>query len=226
MNTDLSRKIALGLIVCALVGTEVSDRFRLEFRFEAIEQKVEQNNLSLQKFQASLEDLTSSKTETLAALGKKVDALQASYAPLGQATKQQTDSVTELHQEIISLQQAQAAELEAEKNLSRSISEAEKARKEQPAPAAKVSEATILPLPSSSPAPVVAYAPDKAVSSLVRPASGSEENATLRTDDKNDDISTPGLMAEKSTHHSSETTSEFHSVRALPVVPAEAMTQP
>jgi predicted phage tail protein len=224
MNPDLSRKLALGLIICALVGTEVSDRFRLEFRFEAIEQKVEQNNQSMQKFQASIEDLTSSKSDTLAALGKKVDALQATYAPLGQATKQETDSVAELHQEIISLQQAQAAELEAEKNLSRSITAAEKERKERPTPPTTAPESTAtLPLPSSSPAPVVTYAPDKAVSTLVRPASGSAQNAILRTDDKNDDLSTPGLLAEKSGPHLSQASSEFHSVRALPVV---VTTQP
>jgi Skp family chaperone for outer membrane proteins len=229
MNSALTRKIALFLIISALVGSEVSDRFMLEFRFEAIEQKVEQNNQYMQKFQASLEDLSSSKSASLAALGKKVETLEASFTPLGQATKQQTDSVAQLHQEIASLQQAQAAEQEAEKNLSRSITEAEKEHAKShatPVVSAPVTT-TSASLPSEAPLPTIVAAKDKPGTAIVRPETVADQNAALHPDDKSEDLATPGLMAEKSglvADKSQELTStDFHSVRALPVV---VTTQP
>ena len=89
MNTSTATS-ALILITVALAGAGVSYHFTLESRFTSIEQKLEQNSLALQQIQISQDTAISSKTEALNNLSKEVDDLQASLAPLGKATHEQT----------------------------------------------------------------------------------------------------------------------------------------
>jgi hypothetical protein len=173
-----SRTLAVILIAFALVGTEFSYHFTLESRFDAIEDKLQQNSLAIQQFQGSIDTLSSSKTETLAELNKEVVALQSSFGPLGKETQAQTDSLAQLHQQIASLQQAQDDQLDAQKKLFGSVAQLEKAHlkvhleADQPpaiapvtvtAPVAAAAPASPAPAPApetvSTPAPVVAPVP-------------------------------------------------------------------
>ena len=58
------RKIALGLIICAVLGTEISYHFTLESRFVAIEEKLQQDTAAMQEMQQSLDALTASNSAT------------------------------------------------------------------------------------------------------------------------------------------------------------------
>jgi len=74
MNASFSRKLAVMLIICAVVGTEISYHFTLESRFDAIEEKLQQDTVAMQQMQDSLDTLESSKTATLSDLNKKAAA--------------------------------------------------------------------------------------------------------------------------------------------------------
>jgi myosin heavy subunit len=118
MNKTSSASWALILIAVALAGAGISYHFTLESRFASIEQKLDQNTNALQQYQASQENIFSSKTDALNNLNKEVDALQASLEPLGKATHEQTDSLAEIRKQIASLQQSQQAEQDTQKKLS------------------------------------------------------------------------------------------------------------
>jgi len=109
---------ALILIACALAGAGVSYHFTLESRFAAIEQKLDQNSLALQQYQIAQETMVSSKADALNNLDKEFDTLQSSLEPLGKATHEQTESLSEIRRQIASLQQSQQAQQEAQKKLS------------------------------------------------------------------------------------------------------------
>lgn len=119
---------ALILIAIALAGAGISYHFTLESRFAAIEQKLDQNSIALQQYQTSQETIASSKMETLNNLNKEVDALQTSLEPLGKATREQTDSLSEIRKQIASLQQSQQTQQDAQKKLSDYTSQLEKMR--------------------------------------------------------------------------------------------------
>ncbi len=148
MNTSTASS-ALILIAVALAGAGVSYHFTLESRFSAIEQKLEQNSVALQQYQISQDTIFSSKTEALNNLGKEVDALQASLAPLGKATHEQTDSLAEIRKQVTSLQQAQQEQLEAQKKLTDYAGQLEKMKHDAQVQSIPPS----VPIPASAPAP-------------------------------------------------------------------------
>jgi uncharacterized protein YukE len=177
-KASASRTLAVILIAFALLGTEFSYHFTLESRFDAIEDKLQQNSLAIQQFQSSVDTLSSSKTETLAELNKEVVALQSSFGPLGKATQAQTDSLAQLHQQIATLQQAQDDQLNAQKKLFGSVAQLEKAHlkvhleTDQPPVVAAPAPATA---PVSAPAPA---APVPAPETVSAPAPASVPPAT------------------------------------------------
>jgi hypothetical protein len=141
---------ALILIALALTGAGISYHFTLESRFASIEQKLDQNSIALQQYQISQETIFSSKTETLNNLNREVDALQSSLEPLGKATHEQTASLSEIRQQIVSLQQSQQAQQEAQKKLADYAGQLEKIRRDIQAQAAQISSQ---PVPASPDAP-------------------------------------------------------------------------
>jgi predicted phage tail protein len=155
MNKTTSMNGALILIAIALVGAGVSYHLTLESRFALIEQKLEQNSLALQQFQISQETLASSKIDMLNNLNKEVDALQASLAPLGKTTHEQTDSLSAIHKQIASLQQAQQAQQDAEKRLADYAAQLEKTKHEIVGQTAQMATQA----PVASPAASLAVAP-------------------------------------------------------------------
>jgi hypothetical protein len=160
MNTQspFSRKLAIVLIVCAVLGTEISYHFTLETRFDLIEQKLQQDTVAMQQMQDSIDTLSSSKTETLAGLNKQVVALQSSFAPLGKMSHEQTDALAEVRQEIGTLQQAQNEQIDAQKKLSTGIAQMEKAREDARVAAAAAPSpavtAPVAPVATAAPVPV------------------------------------------------------------------------
>jgi hypothetical protein len=102
------KTLALVLILVALAGAGFSYHLTLDARFAALEQKLDQNSVALQQYQISQETAASSKTEALDHLSKEVDALQTSLKPLGNATKEQTDALTDIRKQVALLQQAPA----------------------------------------------------------------------------------------------------------------------
>jgi uncharacterized protein YukE len=237
-NPSTSRTLALVLIVFALIGTEFSYHFTLESRFDAIEDKLQQNTLAIQQFQGSIDSISSSKSETLAELNKEVVGLESSFGPLGKATQAQTDSLSQLHQQIATLQQAQDDQLNAQKKLFGSVAQLEKSHLKvimspapvpiAPAVAAPAPEATAAPVPTTvAPAPIAAPATTAApthssvpsqhppsTAAVIRPTGPSNHDSIdLRTDE--DALPSPGMMATHQVDVSEQ--DNFRSVRALPV---------
>jgi uncharacterized protein YgfB (UPF0149 family) len=151
-NKSTSTSWALILITIAVVGAGISYHFTLESRFAAIEQKLDQNSLALQQYQASQETIVSSKAQALDNLNKEVDTLQASLGPLGKATQEQTESLTDLRKQIASLQQSQQAEQDTQKKLSDYAGQLEKIKHDIQAQASQVAAPTVTPAPVTSPA--------------------------------------------------------------------------
>ncbi len=152
------------LIALAITGAGISYHFTLQSRFAALEQKLDENSVALQQYQIAQETAVSSKTEALNNLGKEVDALQASLAPLGKATKDQTDSLAEVRKQISSLDQLQQAQQDAQKKLADYAGQLEKikhdvqvhdAQTSAPVPAS----VPLTPAPAPTPAPVPAVTP-------------------------------------------------------------------
>jgi uncharacterized protein YukE len=235
-NPSTSRTLALVLIVFALIGTEFSYHFTLESRFDAIEDKLQQNTLAIQQFQGSIDSISSSKSETLAELNKEVVGLQSSFGPLGKATQAQTDSLSQLHQQIATLQQAQDDQLNAQKKLFGSVAQLEKSHLKvimSPAPVpvapavpAPAPEAAAPVPPTATPAPIAAPATTAAPAhssvpsqhlpstAFIRPTGPSNHDSIdLRTDE--DALPSPGMMAAHQVDVSEQ--DSFRSVRALPV---------
>jgi len=148
MNAPLSRKIALGLIILAVLGTEISYHFTLETRFDAIEEKLQQDTAAMQQMQESIDALAASKTESLNDLNKQLTTLQSSFEPLGKDSKEQADALAQLRTQIATLQQAQSGQLDAQKKLSDYLAQLEanvkKTRAE--AEAATAQPAAVLPV--------------------------------------------------------------------------------
>ena len=154
MNTSTASS-AMILITVALAGAGVSYHFTLESRFSAIEQKLEQNSVALQQYQISQDTIFSSKTEALNSLSKEVDALQASLAPLGKATHEQTDSLADIRKQVTSLQQSQQAQQDAQKKLADYASQLEKIKHDAQVQSIPPS----VPIPTAAPAQAPAPAP-------------------------------------------------------------------
>ena len=146
---------ALLLIAVALLGAGISYHFTLESRFATIEQKLDENSIALQQYQISQETLVSSKSQALDNLNKEVDALQNSLEPLGKVTQQQTDSLTEIHKQIVSLEQSQQAQQDAQKKLADYAAQLEKVKHDIQMQASQPPAASV----SASPAPVPNTAP-------------------------------------------------------------------
>ena len=184
-HSSFSRKLAIVLIISAVFGTEISYHFTLESRFDAIEQKLQQDTMAMQQMQDSLDTLSSSKTQTLAGLNKQVEALQSSFEPLGKMSREQTDALSQVRQEIVTLQAAQNEQVDAQKKLSTGIAQLEKAHSDArlAAAAAAVQPAASAPainppVPvSPAPAPVVTAPsptpPAPAATPVSSPASAS-----------------------------------------------------
>jgi uncharacterized protein YgfB (UPF0149 family) len=159
------------LIAVAITGAGISYHFTLESRFGALEQKLDQNSIALQQYQISQETVVSSKTEALNNLSKEVDALQASLAPLGKATKDQTDSLAEIRKQIASLDQLQQAQQDAQKKLADYAGQLEKIKHDVQEHEAQASA----PVPVSTPiVPASAPAPSPASTPAVSPTTSTE----------------------------------------------------
>jgi hypothetical protein len=164
MNKTSSMNWALILIAVALAGAGVSYHFTLESRFATLEQKLEQNSVTFQQYQIAQETLVSSKMDTINALNKQVEELQASLTPLGRATHEQTDAMADLHKQIAALEQSQK---DAQKKLADSAAQTDKIKLAQadipvsmPIPASTTVVASgPVPAQVSTPAPAPAAAP-------------------------------------------------------------------
>ena len=165
---------ALILIAIALAGAGMSYHFTLESRFASIEQKLDQNSLALQQYQASEESVLTSKTEALDNLGKEVDSLQASLEPLGKATHEQTESLSDIRKQIASLQQSQQSQQDAQKKLSDYASQLEKAKGEIPAQAPQIPASSALVTP---PAPQALLTPHASYDQALLPFPPRAESA-------------------------------------------------
>jgi uncharacterized membrane-anchored protein YhcB (DUF1043 family) len=157
-NKTTSTNWALILIAVALVGAGVSYHFTLESRFASIEQKLDQNSQALQQYQASQESIFTSKADALDNLGKEVDALQASLQPLGKATQEQTQSLSDLRKQIASLQQSQQAQQDAQKKLSDYAGQLDKIKHDDQTPSAQIPASTPLVSPPAPPALLTPHA--------------------------------------------------------------------
>jgi hypothetical protein len=143
---------ALILIAVALAGAGISYHFTLQSRFSAIEQKLDQNSLALQQVQIAQESIASSKSDALDHLNKEFDALQASLEPLGKATREQTESLSDIHKQIFSLQQSQEAQQDAQKKLSEYALQLDRMKREiQSQP--QIPASSILVTPPATPTP-------------------------------------------------------------------------
>ena len=154
------------LIAFAMVGAGVSYHFTLDARFAALDQKLEQNSVALQQFQIAQDSAASSKTAALDGLSKEVDALQASLAPIGKSSKEQTDALAQIRQQIATLGQLQQAQQDAQKKLADYAGQLEKIKHDVQVRVAQASTTPApapvppsVPLPASAPASVPAPAP-------------------------------------------------------------------
>lgn len=155
------------LIAVAMTGAGVSYHFTLNSRFTALEQKLDQNSVALQQFQIAQESAASSKNEALGDLNKEVDALQSSLAPLGKANKEQTDSLTQIRQQIATLGQLQQEQQDAQKKLADYAGQLEKIKHDvqmhdvqaSATPASTAPVPPTVPLPASAPVSVPAPTP-------------------------------------------------------------------
>ena len=155
--------IALILIAVALLGAGVSYHLTLDSRFASIEQKLDQNTIAMQQFEIAQETLTT-KAETLNTLNKEVENLQTSLAPLGKATREQTDSLDDMHKQIASLEAAAQTQQDAQKKLADYAAQLDKIKHDiasasQPVLVAPVSH--VVPAPVTAPAetPITVSAP-------------------------------------------------------------------
>jgi TolA-binding protein len=148
---------ALILISVALAGAGISYHFTLESRFASIEQKLDQNSIALQQYQIAQETVVSAKSDALNNLNKEVDALQSSLEPLGKATREQTDSLSDIRKQIASLEQSQQAQQDTQKKLSDYALELEKMRHDaqvqQPVETAIPPTQVMIPAPTRPTAP-------------------------------------------------------------------------
>ncbi len=186
MKASLSRKIALGLIILAVLGTEISYHFTLETRFDAIEEKLQQDTVAMQQMQETIDTLAASKSESLNGLNRQLTALQSTFEPLGKTSKSQADALEQLRAQITSLQQAQSGQQDAQKKLSDYIAQLETTVKKARTEAA--AKPTMVP-PLSVP---IAPAPTATLSAPpVQPSSApATPNASA-----SDLITTPGAVA-------------------------------
>jgi predicted phage tail protein len=172
MSSKVS-SLPLILIALAMTGAGVSYHFTLDARFAAIEQKLDQNAIALQQFQIAQESAASAKTDTLDGLSKEVDALETSLAPLGKATKEQTDALAQIRQQISSLGQLQQAQADAQKKLADYAGQLEQIKHDVQLHEAQASSGTSndgsvppnVPLPSAAPLPASLSAPAAAPAS-------------------------------------------------------------
>jgi hypothetical protein len=241
-ESTFSRKLAIVLIICAVVGTEISYHFTLESRFDAIEQKLQQDTVAMRQMQDSMDTLSSSKTETLAGLNKQVEALQSSFAPLGKMSREQTNAMSQVRQEIVVLQQAQTQQVDAQKQLSTGIAQLEKARNDARAAAAQApavppvtpavfTQPAAAVTPTPTPVPVTVAAPSDsglpmpdpgavAVSApaLVAPRALPVEPARLHHSTKIALLpSAPNTSDAMDVRQADSSSDTFRSVRAVPV---------
>ena len=240
----LMRKIALALIICAVVGTEISYHFTLETRFDVIEEKLQQDGVVMQEMQQSLDALAASKTETLSGLNKQLATLQSSFEPLGKTSKDQADAVDRLRQQLITLQQAQSGQEDAQRKLSDYITqlqvnvkkahtESEVATRSASAPSTTaVSMPVAVPIPTapSTPAPAAqpasaSAAPNASTSDLMSTPGAVSHDTRAPAEPRAQAVS-PALFAPATPMTDaavvlrtadSTITSETHSPRALPV---------
>lgn len=147
---------ALILIAIAITGAGISYHFTLESRFASIEQKLDQNSLAFQEYQASQETIFSSKTETLNNLNKEVDALQSSLEPLGKSTREQTESLSEIRKQVATLQQSQQAQQDAQKKLSDYAGQLEKIKHDIQVQSTPPPQSVPISTPVASPLPLIA----------------------------------------------------------------------
>jgi TolA-binding protein len=192
MSADFSRKLAVVLIICAVVGTEVSYHFTLESRFDVIEQKLQQDNVAMQQMQDSLDTLESSKTATLADLNKQLASLQSSFEPLGKNSQAQADTLTQLRQQITTLQQAQSGQQDAQKKLSDYLTQLEANMKKA---SAEAEAAAVKPAPAPVPVMPVPYVPavvpaTTTATPIPQPASVPASSAS-----SGDLMSSPGVVS-------------------------------
>jgi prefoldin subunit 5 len=142
-----TRKVALALIVCAVIGTEVSYHCTLESRFDAIEDKLAQQTIAMQAMQESLDTIESSKNETVSGLNKQIASLQSSFEPMGKTSQAQADALSQVHQQLATLQKAQGDQQDAQMKLSAYLTQLEAAVKKARADAASASSARTAPAP-------------------------------------------------------------------------------
>lgn len=156
------RAWALILILCAIAGAGISYHFTLEARFTALEQKLDQNSLALERYQTAQEETVSAKTEALNNLNKEIDSLQSSLQPLDKTTKDQNTSLVEIRKQITVLQQSQQSQQEAQKKLADYAHQLETLRHEiqlSKAEAFRAPDPVLIPPPARQnpvPPPVVA----------------------------------------------------------------------
>ncbi len=216
MNKTASMNGALILIAVALAGAGVSYHLTLNARFAGIEQKLDQNTIAMQQFEIAQETLTT-KADTLATLNKEVEELQTSLAPLGKATREQTDSLTDMHKQIASLQATAQAQQDAQKKLADYAAQLDKIKHDlasQPSvvtPAAPAS--VVVPAPSPAVTPVTVSAPTPApapVVQVLQPHAFSSPNIILPVSPRAE--SAVDIRPDQAT-----AVADDSSVRALPV---------
>jgi TolA-binding protein len=175
MNSEstFSRKLAIVLIILAVFGTEISYHFTLEARFDVIEQKLQQDTVARQQMQESLDTLSASKTETVAGLNKQIEALQSSFEPLGKMSKDQTDALSQVRQEIVVLQQAQNQQVDAQKMLASGIQQLEKTRTQPPVVIAPAPAPVAVPAPAAAASPITTSTPASTPAPAANPAPAS-----------------------------------------------------
>jgi hypothetical protein len=203
------------LIAFAMTGAGVSYHFTLDARFAALDQKLEQNSVALQQFQIAQDSAASSKNAALDGLSKEVDALQASLAPIGKSSKEQTDALAQIRQQIATLGQLQQAQQDAQKKLADYAGQLEKIKHDVQVHVAQASATPApapvppsVPLPASVPASVPAATPT--VSSVLPTAHAStldlKPSVTPLTETSSVDLRPAEITAPR-----------INAVRALPV---------
>jgi hypothetical protein len=190
---------ALLLIAVALAGAGVSYHFTLQSRFASIEQKLDQDSLALQQFQVAQENTASSKLDALNTLSKEVDALQTSLEPLGKATHDHSDSLSQIHQQIAALEQSQQAQQDAQKKLADYALQLDKLKHEIQTAQVQPPSVSVTSAPAALPVPADILTPRTTTPNVILPLPPRADNAVdLRPDQ-------------------STVTTEDASVRALPV---------
>jgi len=185
MSTKAS-SLPLILIAIAMTGAGVSYHFTLNARFSAIEQKLDQNAIALQQFQIAQESAGSAKSEALDNLVKEVDTLETSLTPLGKATKEQTDALAQIRQQISSLGQLQQAQQDAQKKLADYAGQLEQIKQDvqlheaQASTSASSSEPVppTVPLPAATPLPASLPTPAASSASSPAPSAPSQVSTT------------------------------------------------